>query len=756
VLFRSRTPQAGGIVTTSRSLPALPDTYFQPEESRGIELSQALSIVWRHKLALVIAFAVLFAAGWGVVQLLPNRYSAEVALILEMARTKAVDVKSAGDQSVQDRAIINSEMDVFRSRGLIEQVVDKLALTDNPEFKPGTSHVNFPPALLEYLPLSLRNWLLEEKPQEDLPADQLRSMVIDKVRSAVRVENEGESNTVHLYVDSREPATAAAIANAVADLYLENDVRYRLGTSEKAAAWIKGKLDELRAQVTKADERVQAFREQHQILDVDRRPLIDQQLTELSKQLADASATRMLRESELQSLERAGSGDGILSVAQIAASPLVQELRRQQNALLASRAELGVKLGPRHPRVVQIETRLRAVQNRLDQEVAHVKEQTEKETEVARDQESALTRQLDSLKQQREAIDRASITLRQLTTEATSARSIFDAFVQGLSRNAAAAGVSESTARILSWAVPPLYPSFPPRRLLFVLTAIVAALLSVILAAVLEFFDRGYRNPLDLERLHRIPVLGEIPLSAQRGFGAHHPSISVIKHPASLFADAVQTVCTSLMSAKIGSDEKVMLVTSAVSGEGKTALAVALGRFAARNGKSVLLIDCDLRHPKVSSSLGQKSDHGLRELWEGRVTIHQALRLDEPSGLVFIPAAAGISSPGEILSSEFMYRLVEQARRTFDLVLLDSPPVGVVSDAMILSTLADATIMTVRWQRTPRSAVAAALKRLEMMGRPARGAVFSHVDPNKSVQYSYANRRYFHQVGPSTPGSEKA
>jgi capsular exopolysaccharide synthesis family protein len=738
------------------SLTALPDTYFQPEESRGIELGQALSILWRRKLVLLIAFAILFTAGLGIVQLLPERYTGEVALILEMARTKAVDVKSADDQLMLDRAIINSEMDIFRSRGLMEQVVDKLALTDNPEFRPTSSHVNFPPALLEYLPSSLRNWLLERMPQEAVPADQLRPMVIDKVRSAVRVENENESNTVHLYVDAREPATAAAIANAVADLYLENDLRYRLGTTENAASWIKGKLDELRSQVTKADEAVQAFREQHQILDVDRRPLIDQQLAELSKQLANASATRMLRESELESIERARSGDGILSVAQIAASPLVQELRRQQNVLLASRAELGVKLGPRHPRVVQIETRLRAVQIRLDQEVAHVKEQAEKEAEVARDQESALTRQLDSMKQQREATDRASIMLRQLNSEATSARAMFDAFVQGLSRNAAAAGASESKARILSWAVPPLYPSFPPRNLLLVLTAVLAALLSVIVVAVVEFLDRGYRNPMDLERSYGIPVLGEIPFASIRGSGAHHPSISVIKRPASLFADAIQTVCTSLMSAQIGRDEKVVLVTSAIPGEGKTSLAIALGRFAARNGKSVLLIDCDLRHPNVAKSLGQESEHGLAELWQGRITIHQALHLDESSGLLFIPTVQGLSSPGEILGSEFMHKLVDQARRNFDLVLLDSPPVGIVSDAMVLSTIADATVMTVRWRRTPRSAVAAAIKRLSSMGRPARAAVFSHVNIKKSVQYSYANRRYFSQLAPPAHRSERA
>ena len=125
-----------------------------------------------------------------------------------------------------------------------------------------------------------------------------------------------------------------------------------------------------------------------------------------------------------------------------------------------------------------------------------------------------------------------------------------------------------------------------------------------------------------------------------------------------------------------------MLVTSAVPGEGKTALATALGRLAACSGKRVLLIDCDLRHPQVGRSLGQTSEHGIVELWEGRATIEQAFHFDEPSGLMFLPATGSVPFPGVILGSDFLRQLVEQARQQFDLVLFDSPPVGIVSDAM--------------------------------------------------------------------------
>jgi capsular exopolysaccharide synthesis family protein len=423
----------------------------------------------------------------------------------------------------------------------------------------------------------------------------------------------------------------------------------------------------------------------------------------------------------------------------------VEELRSQQNALLAERAELGSQLGPRHTRMVEIESRLQEVQDRLDQEVARVRVQIETDAQVARAQELALNGQLDALKRHREAADRASIRLRQLTSQAASARSLFDAFIQGLSRNVAEVGVSEANARILSRAVPPLSPSFPPRNLLLVLTAALALMLAVVAVAVLEFLDRGYRDPTDLERAHGIPVLGEIPLTLFRGVGDQHPSMAVIEQPASRFADAVQTVGTSLACPQVGQEQQVVLVTSAVPGEGKTALATSLGRLTAYSGKRVLLIDCDLRHPEVGRSLGQASEHGIAELWEGRATIDQAFHLDELSGLVFLPASGSIPFPGVILGSDFLYQLIERARQQFDLVLIDSPPVGIVSDAMVLSALADATIMMVRWGRTPRAAVAAAVKKLAAVGRPACAAVFSHVDLKRCGKYHFTieSERYF-------------
>jgi succinoglycan biosynthesis transport protein ExoP len=222
---------------------------------------------------------------------------------------------------------------------------------------------------------------------------------------------------------------------------------------------------------------------------------------------------------------------------------------------------------------------------------------------------------------------------------------------------------------------------------------------------VLELLDTTYHDPVDLERAHGVPVLGLVPLTRRLthyhadGNQAypHHPSSEVIERPWSPFSEAVQSIYTLLTRSTAGRPPGVVLVTSAVPEEGKTSLALALGRLAARAGKRVLLIDCDLRHPCVGRYLGctNRRGRGLVELLRGEVTLEEALRVDERSGMVFVPATPHCSLPVELLASESMRRLVREASKKFQLVILDSAPVIPVADGLVLAALADTTLLAI-------------------------------------------------------------
>jgi succinoglycan biosynthesis transport protein ExoP len=707
----------------------LPVPYMRPPlgGADGIEILDLLKILWRRRTVMTVIIVVVVALGYWTLTRLPPRYTAEATLVLEVSSSKAVDVESVVAGLSKDTALINSEVDVLRSRGLAELVVDELNLIIDPEFNVFLSSAG--------------------PDSESTPAERVRALVVRSVLDKLWVENDGESYTVRLYFEAGDPTKAAAVANAFANLYLASRLKAKHEGTERAAAWLKDRLDELRRRATAADRAAQEFREQHRIIDVDDSMLINQQLARLGAELTAATATRARAETALQEVRKAGSENGRFTAPQIASSPLVQELRSRENVLLTELAELRSEFGPRHARIVETENKLREVQGRLEQEIVDVLSGIETDVDIARAQERALEHQLGGLEAKREAIDRATIRLRQLTSEADAARSVFDAFIEGFNRTSAQVGVSEPDARILSRAIPPLSPSYPPRTLLMLLTTAIAALLALIAVAVLELMDKAYRNPADLERTHGVPILGLMPLTRLRSHSGHHPSLEVVERPLSRFTEAVQSVHASLAYALVDRPPKVVLITSAAPDEGKTTFAIALGRLAACTGGRVLLIDCDLRRPSIGRDLGRTGRYGLVELVDGRATIDEALCVDEWSGMEFLPAVGAVPFPAEIFNSEALRRLLVEVQDEFDMIILDSPPIGIVSDALVLSTLADATLFTVRWGKTPRSAVAMALKKIAATGKPVTAAVFSHVDLKRCATYGHypiaSSERYF-------------
>jgi polysaccharide biosynthesis transport protein len=737
----------------------LPVPYVGPSPSGpdGVEIVDLLRILWRRRGVMAATIIAVAALGYWSITTLPIRYTAEASLVLEVANGKAVDVESVVAGLNKDTALINSEVDVLQSRNLAERVVDDLGLMMDPEFnvflQPVESSLLAQSGIIDYVP-GLRDWLQTgRRVSESTPAERIRAHVVASVLGNLLVENDGASYTVRLYFEAADPTKAAAVANGFAELYLATRLEAKREATERAAAWLKDKLDGLRREVTTADRAVQEFREQHQIInvddstDVDDSTLINQQLARLGAELIVASAARARAEAALQEVRKAGSENGPFTAPQIAGSPLVQELRSRENALLAELAELRAEFGARHARIIEAENQLREVQGRLNQEAADVLSGIETNVDIARAQERALEYRLAELEGKSEAVSRATIQLRQLTSEANAARSVFDAFIEGFNRTSAEVGVSEPNARILSRAIPPLSPSYPPRTLLMVLTAAIAVLLALVAVAFLELMDRAYRNPADLERAHGVAIVGLIPQIRRRGGRAGNPSLEVVARPLSRFTEAVHSVRASLAYTRAERPPKVILITSAVPDEGKSTVAIALGRLAACTGERVLLVDCDLRRPSIAGKLGHANKYGLVEFVDRRATIDEVLCVDEWSGMKFLPAIGTVPFPVEIFNSEALRTLLADVRDEFDMIILDSPPIGIVSDALVLSTLADATLLMVRWGKTPRAAVTTALKKIAVAAKPVTAAVFSHVNLKRCAAYSYSpivsSERYF-------------
>jgi len=217
-----------------------------------------------------------------------------------------------------------------------------------------------------------------------------------------------------------------------------------------------------------------------------------------------------------------------------------------------------------------------------------------------------------------------------------------------------------------------------------------------------------------------------------------------VKRPTSQYSEAIRSIRTALRYSDVDNPPKVVLITSSLSGEGKTVFATSLARSVARSGGKALLVDCDLRRPSVSGLLGVSGDPGVLDIFAENANTDALIRIDEESGMHYIPSKGGTANPQDLLSSQQMRSFLERMRARYDLIVLDAPPVLAVSDPIILSHFVDTTIYLVRWEATPRPIVTGAVKMLRANGGDIAGVVLSRVNTRKHATYGYGDSGYYY------------
>ena len=298
-------------------------------------------------------------------------------------------------------------------------------------------------------------------------------------------------------------------------------------------------------------------------------------------------------------------------------------------------------------------------------------------------------------------------------------------------------------SRIISHAVLPTAPSAPNKKLTLELAFAGGVFLGFLLALLVERLDSGFRTASQVEKTLGLPVLGTIPEIA---WGRRSPEAAtdrVIDKPMSSFAEAIRGLQMSLFLSNVDKPPKVILLTSAVPGEGKTTVAVSIARLAARNGKKAIVIDCDLRRPATGKALGiTKFDWGMVEVLTGEKSLEQCLQKDPRSELKVLPVKLKSGNPPDLLGSQAMEKLVATLRANYDLVILDSAPLLPVHDTRILARLVDATVFVVRWEKTPRDAARNAARILADIHAPLAGIILTRANTKRFQYYSYGYQSY--------------
>ncbi len=561
------------------------------------------------------------------------------------------------------------------------------------------------------------------------------------------------SNLVELSFFSESPELAQRVANKIANDYIDQNLQVKWDETARASDWLQGRLGELKVKLEKSEEQLQAYAQANSIVMVtEKEEMANTRLAQLIQDYTKSQAERYQKES-LYSLVQAGK---VQDLPQVMGSRIIQDLSEQLADLKKRYAEQTTTYKPEYPKALQLKRQMDALQAEIDRHKLIAADNIADEYHSAVAQERFLKKAVDDQKNEVNNIAQRSVQYNIFKRDVDSYRQLYDGLLQRMKEARVSSGLDASNIRIVDSAELPKYP-VKPRVLLNLMAGIVLGLgLGVALAFFQEYLDNTLKSPDEVERLLRLPSLGVLPKFVTNGNGkldedkldALAPSDEVALAPAIQTDPQVLEAYRSLRTSILLSASPVprlILVTSAVPGEGKTTTTVNLGATLASLGSRVVIVDCDMRRPACHRSTGVKNSPGFVQCLTGHVDLADAiLPVPGVENLSVIPCGPIPPNPAEVLSAPLAGELLHKLRSQFEYVLVDSPPLLSVADSRILATLTDAAVLVARAFETPYDLVRRARSLLYAAGARVLGVALNDVDlrregygPHFSYRYGY-------------------
>jgi len=440
-------------------------------------------------------------------------------------------------------------------------------------------------------------------------------------------------------------------------------------------------------------------------------------------------------------------------------------LRTQYLDLTTREAELSEKYGNDHLAVVSVRDNMRRIRASILNELQRLREAYKSDYEFAHETEELINKQLQGAIAESQSTNKAQVKLVNLETSAATYKTLYDNFVRRYAEASEQQSFPYTEARLITEAVPPIKRTYHKSLLIVAMTPFIGLVFGIGLGALLDFLDRGFRTSSEIESILGLACIALVPLQREPAdktksqrpptiAGPRHGLISsklgivssVVEQPFSSFAEAIRTIKLAADLNGISSDNKVVGITSALPGEGKSTIAAALAISIARIGGRVLLVDCDLRNPSLSRALAPSADVGILEVLAGRVALDQALCKEVYLSMAFLPvrSKSSIADSSELLSSSAMKRLFERLRHSYDYIIVDLPPLAPLADVRATTHLVDSYIFVVEWGGTSTSIVRHALRTAPRAYERVVGAVLNKVDMKALSLYDGNRAGYYH------------
>ncbi|WP_375547541.1 polysaccharide biosynthesis tyrosine autokinase [Oceanicaulis alexandrii] len=719
-----------------------------------IDLRELLAVFQRRFWTLISAGFLTFVAVVIFTLQATPLYTATSSVVLNVRQSQVVDIEAVLSGMPPDSAMVDTEVEVLRSRSLASTVVERLDLVNVPEFNEALQEPSGLGALAQGLK-SFLSALLPSQTNASLTAQdreqRTREAVVSSLMEARNIRRSGLTYVIEISATSKTPRLARDIANAYAEAYLTSQLEAKFEATERANSWLNDRVESLREEVQTREEAVARFRDEAGLIDAEGATVAEQQVADLNSQLAiqraELSEARARLDAVRSQLERGVASD---TIAEVLASEVIRELRRQQAEVARRQADLSGRYGPRHPEILTVQRELADINSQIDAEINRIVASLENEVNVSAQRVRSLQGSLLEARSELSDNNSAIVQLRALEREADASRALFESFLNRFRQTNETGGLTEADARVVAEASTPQNPSSPNVILNLALGVVLAGIVGVGLVFVLEMLDTGVHTDTDIEKNFGLAHIASVPrlkvgLADRFGGKVIDPAQYVLDKPLSGFSESFRTIRSAIRISGIDTQNTIVAITSALPGDGKTTTSLCLGRISAMAGSRTLVIDCDLRRRLLTEALTPDVESGLLEVLSSAAELDSVIVKDAQTDLDILPVAQTTFTPRDVFGSSAFEALLEQLRQRYDLIILDTAPVLAVADTRAIVSKVDGVLLAVRWKKSATGIVRKALHEVQASKANVLGIVLNNVDLEAQARYGYDKSGYYYR-----------
>ncbi|MBI1747978.1 MAG: polysaccharide biosynthesis tyrosine autokinase [Acidobacteria bacterium] len=680
-------------------------------------------------------------------------YKAYAKLEIEAEKSNILPYKTVVEletQMVNQDQYLQTQFKILQSRTLARRVIETLKL------KAGDAPLSWDDDPLANAEQLMTYWFAREGAREDADTE---SRLITRFLKKLEVTPVRNSRLVEVSYLSPDAPMAARIVNTLGNEYILLNFESKYDATQKATEFLSKQLVDLKIKVERSEEDLVKYAQAHDILGLDEKQNVTvRTLGDLNDALTKARTDRLRRESLYRIVKDTASS----SFPEVIKTPLIVELEKLSAELRQRYVKLSSSFKAGWPELDQVINQMAAINEQLQKERVRSLSSIEVDYSAALRHETMLRTAFENQKVEANRLNQNAIQYNILKREVDTNKQLYDGLLQRMKEASISAGLKSSNIRIVDQAEVPRYPDRPRKGLNILLSLALGLSLGIGLAFFKEYMDNSIKTPDDVDRWVRLPNLGVIPsirsiYDRKRligyGYGQHSralqkgdgpPAIGTIAHTdsTSIIAEAYRSVRTALLLSHSEKPPKTILLTSANPSEGKTTSAINLAISLSQLGGRVLLVDCDMRNPHCHSILSLPNKQGMSSFLAANIEVSSLIIETAITNLFVIPAGKIPPNPAELLASSRMRQMLQLVDEFFEFIVIDSPPVLAVTDALILSRVVDGVVLVVRAETTPKLMVQRVKRSLQTAGAKILGVLINQANV-RSADYTYYYKSYY-------------